>query len=119
MDDAELFGKIGERLQSGEAAALATVIATSGSTPQKPGAKMAVLPNGSALGTVGGGCVEGEVKSACLDALLRTREARLIDVSLTDDSGLEDGDVCGGSMKILVEPLYPQHSQDGPGQPLR
>jgi len=105
MDDADLLARIAERLESGESLALATVVETTGSTPQKPGAKMAVLPNGSLIGTVGGGCVEGEVKSACLDALLRTREARLIEVSLTDDSGLEDGDVCGGTMKILVEPL--------------
>ena len=105
MDDADLLARIAERLESGEGLALATVVETSGSTPQKPGAKMAVLPNGSLIGTVGGGCVEGEVKSACLDALLRTREARLIEVSLIDDSGLGDGDVCGGTMKILVEPL--------------
>jgi xanthine dehydrogenase accessory factor len=68
---------------------------------------MAVLPNGSTYGTVGGGCVEGEVKSACLEALLKTREARLIEVALTDETGLEDGDICGGTMAILVEPLEP------------
>ena len=84
MDDADLLAKIAERLDSGGAAARATVGETAGSTPQKPGAKMAGLPNGSVIGTVGGGCVEGEVRSACLDALLRTREARLIEVSLTD-----------------------------------
>jgi xanthine dehydrogenase accessory factor len=107
MDDAELFKQVAGRLKAGEAAALATVVEASGSTPQKPGAKMAVLPSGSMLGTVGGGCVEGEVKSACLDALLRTREARLIEISLTDDAAAEEGDVCGGTMRVLVEPLFP------------
>ena len=45
----------------GEPAALVTVIATEGSTPQKVGAKMLVYADGRIVGTIGGGCVEAEM----------------------------------------------------------
>ncbi len=107
MDDHSLFSEMAGRLDTGTAVALATVVAATGSTPQKPGAKMAVLPDGSTIGTVGGGCVEGTVKSACLEALLKTKKTRLIEAELTDDPGTRDGDVCGGIMTLLVEPIFP------------
>ena len=107
MEDPALFLKIEECLAANTAVALATVVATKGSTPQKVGAKMIVLPDGKLVGTVGGGCVEGAVKSACLEALHRTKKTELIEASLTDETGLKDGDICGGTMKVLVEPLFP------------
>ena len=42
-------------------AIMATVVKTSGSTPQKPGARLLVKSDGSAVGTLGGGCVEGDI----------------------------------------------------------
>ncbi len=99
------FREVERSLNNGIPTALATIVEASGSTPQKPGAMMAVCANGQTIGTVGGGCVEGTVKSACLEALLRSGGACVIDVSLTDDIGAEEGDVCGGSMRILIEPL--------------
>lgn len=108
MEDVALFGKINALLKEGTPVALATVTATRGSAPQVPGAKMAVLADGRCFGTVGGGCVEGTVRSACLEALLKTREVRAVEVSLTDDAGTREGDICGGTMEVLVEPLLPQ-----------
>jgi xanthine/CO dehydrogenase XdhC/CoxF family maturation factor len=107
MNDESLFRKIAESLADGVPAALACVVETGGSTPRKAGAKMVTLLDGSLFGTVGGGCVESKARSACLDALHRWKEARLITISLTDDAGVADGDVCGGTMKILVEPFFP------------
>jgi len=104
-DWAEFFHALNGIVTGGTPTALATVVESRGSTPQKSGAMMAVCANGQTIGTVGGGCVEGKVKSACLEALLRTGRPRLIEVSLTDEIGQADGDVCGGSMKILIEPL--------------
>ena len=40
---------------------VATVVRTKGSTPQKPGAKLLVRNDGSGVGTLGGGCVEGDI----------------------------------------------------------
>jgi len=107
MEDQELFHRVKSLLDGGTAAALATVVETRGSTPQKVGAKMAVLADGQMFGTVGGGCVESKAKSACLAALLRSKRVELVEVTLTDDVGLRDGDVCGGTMMILVEPFFP------------
>jgi len=104
-DWAEFFHAVNRAVAGGIPTALATVVESRGSTPQKKGATMAVCANGQTIGTIGGGCVEGKVKSACLEALLRTGRACVIDVSLTDEIGQADGDICGGSMRILVEPL--------------
>ena len=47
--------------ETGDPAALVTVVSTEGSTPRKAGAKMVVFADGRAVGTIGGGCVEAEV----------------------------------------------------------
>ncbi len=107
MNDEKLFRKVAESLVAGIPAALASVVETGGSTPRKAGAKMVTLPDGSLFGTVGGGCVESKARSACLESLHKWKEARLITVSLADDAGVADGDVCGGTMIILVEPFFP------------
>lgn len=104
-DWADFFHALNLSVAAGIPTALATVVESQGSTPQKKGAMMAVCANGQTIGTVGGGCVEGKVKSACLEALLRTGRTCVIEVSLNDTIGQADGDVCGGSMRILVEPL--------------
>ena len=86
-------------------ACLATIVQASGSTPRKVGAKMLVFVDGSTLGTVGGGCGESQVKSAAYRSLIVHGDAELIEVDLTDDLGTRGGDVCGGRMKIFIEPV--------------
>ena len=54
------------RADAGEAVAVCTLVRTRGSTPQKPGAVMVVLRDGKTLGTIGGGCVEAEVRTRAL-----------------------------------------------------
>ena len=56
----EVFQAIGEALQRGEPAALATIVRTEGSTPQRVGAKMLVFADGRSVGTIGGGCYEND-----------------------------------------------------------
>lgn len=107
MEDIELFARMERCLDSGAPAALATVAEATGSTPRGEGARMIVLPDGSLFGTVGGGCVEGAVRTAALEALLKTKRPRLIEITLTADPDQEEGDVCGGTMRILVEPFFP------------
>lgn len=88
----------------GDAAALITVVATEGSTPQKAGAKMVVYADGRIVGTIGGGCVEAEMIRRARRAV-ETRKAQLASYDLTPDQAGEDGLVCGGRMQVFIEPI--------------
>ena len=88
----------------GDAAALVTVVATEGSTPQKAGAKMVVYADGRIVGTIGGGCVEAEMIRRARRAV-ETRKAQLASYDLTPDQAGEDGLVCGGRMQVFIEPI--------------
>jgi len=90
--------------QQGEAAALVTVTATQGSTPQKAGAKMVVYADGRIVGTIGGGCVEAEMTWRARHAI-ETRRPELVGYDLTPDQAGEDGLVCGGRMQVFIEPI--------------
>ena len=87
--------------------ALATVVATRGSTPRKNGAKMLVEPGKGLIGTVGGGCGEAEVIAAAQKAL-DTGEVQMVRVDLTDDPLAWSGSVCGGVLSVFVEPILPR-----------
>jgi xanthine dehydrogenase accessory factor len=86
------------------AAALVTVVATEGSTPQKAGAKMVVYADGRIVGTIGGGCLEAEMIRRARHAI-ETRRTELAQYDLTPDQAGEDGLVCGGRMQVFIEPL--------------
>lgn len=82
--------------------ALLTIYETSGSTPVKSGAMMAVGRDFRAVGTIGGGCSENAV---LMDAyrLIGTGERRCVTVDMSNDVAEEEGMVCGGQMKVLIE----------------
>ena len=83
---------------------IATVVHTQGSTPQKPGAALLVRGDGSAVGTLGGGCVEGDIWFAAKEAL-RERSGPLYKrYFLNEDIAARDGLVCGGSMFFYIAP---------------
>jgi xanthine dehydrogenase accessory factor len=88
----------------GEPAALVTVVATEGSTPQKPGAKMLVHADGRIVGTIGGGCLEAEMTWRARNAI-ETRKVGTVSYDLTPDNAGEDGLVCGGRMQVFIEPI--------------
>jgi xanthine dehydrogenase accessory factor len=90
--------------ETGAPAALVTVIATEGSTPQKAGAKMVVYPDGSLVGTIGGGCVEAEMALRARQ-VIEARRPQLAEYDLTPDQAGEDGLVCGGRMRVFIEPI--------------
>lgn len=93
-------------LSNQEPCALAVVVEKSGSTPVPTGAIMAVNQLGGIVGTVGGGCGEHEIVRYALDAL-RTGQAKWVDLDMSNDVAEEEGMVCGGHMKVWVEP-YPR-----------
>src|ERR1700712_12465 len=94
-----LLDRILRHADAGEALAVCTVVRTRGSTPQKSGAVMVVLRDGQTLGTIGGGCVEAEVRTQALQRLTNQSDA-LLTFKLDHDLGWDDGLVCGGTMDV-------------------
>ncbi|HOK40247.1 MAG TPA: XdhC family protein [bacterium] len=86
---------------------LVTVVDVCGSAPQSAGARMIVFADKTIIGTVGGGCVEGEVIQEAIKMLVynNEKEIKIIKVDLTDEIGNKDGDICGGSMFFLLEKI--------------
>ncbi|MCI0792314.1 MAG: XdhC family protein, partial [Chloroflexi bacterium] len=92
-------------LQSGKSGVLATVVRTKGSTPQKSGAMLLVREDGSGVGTLGGGCVEGDIWFAAKEILRRGGGPEFKDYFLNEDIAARDGLVCGGTMYFYLEPV--------------
>lgn len=84
--------------------ALCTIISTKGSVPRKAGAKMLVLGDGRLVGSIGGGCSEGEVILSAR-RILKNGGYLIQRVDMTGDIAEEEGMACGGIMDVLIEPL--------------
>jgi xanthine dehydrogenase accessory factor len=91
-------------IRAGRPVVWCRLVETRGSTPQKAGAAMLVYDDGSQAGTLGGGCVEAEVKRRAL-GLLAERRPDICTFQLDSDYGWDDGLICGGRMKVVVEPI--------------
>jgi xanthine dehydrogenase accessory factor len=87
---------------AGEPVGLATVTATWSSAPRQPGAAMVVGPDGTAVGSVSGGCVEGAVYELCRE-VAESGEARTVRYGISDDDAYEVGLPCGGTIELFVE----------------
>ncbi|MDQ0904877.1 xanthine dehydrogenase accessory factor [Streptomyces canus] len=84
--------------------AVATVTAVSGSAPRAPGAALAVATDGTVVGSVSGGCVEGAVYDLCQQAL-HDGESVLEHFGYSDEDAFAVGLTCGGSIDVLVTPI--------------
>jgi xanthine dehydrogenase accessory factor len=102
----EVFSAVADALERGESAALVTIVATLGSTPQRVGAKMLVFADGRIVGTIGGGCYENDAFWKAREAIT-TRRPELIHYELSDDFAQETGLICGGTMDVYIEPIEP------------
>src|SRR3954471_8781588 len=100
----DVFAALAEALQRGEEVALITIVSSTGSTPQRVGAKMLVYADGRTVGTVGGGCSENEAFWKARERI-NTRKPVNLKFELNDDFAQENGLVCGGQMEIFVEPV--------------
>ena len=87
--------------------ALLIVYETSGSTPVKSGAMMAIDRLGHTAGTIGGGCSENAVLSDARK-LIGTGAQRSVVVDMSNDIAAEEGMVCGGRMKVLIADVRPE-----------
>lgn len=93
------------QLDTGKPCVLATVVRTKGSTPQKAGAMLLVREDGTAVGTLGGGCVEGDIWFAAREILRNEGGPEFKDYYLNEDIAARDGLVCGGTMYFYLEPF--------------
>lgn len=92
--------------RDGVGAALATVVQTWGSAPRRVGAQLAVGGDGRIEGSVSGGCVEGAVIVEALEAI-DDGQHRILEFGVSDDDAFAVGLACGGTIRILVEPVGP------------
>jgi len=90
--------------RKGVGAALATVVQTWGSAPRRVGAQLAIGADGRIEGSVSGGCVEGAVIVEALEALDEGNH-RILEFGVSDDDAFAVGLACGGTIRILVEPV--------------
>ena len=102
----EVFAAVNDALERGEPAALVTIVSTTGSTPQRIGAKMLVYADGRSIGTIGGGCYENDAFGKAR-AAIETRTPQMVHYELSDDFAQETGLICGGQMDVYIEPLEP------------
>jgi xanthine dehydrogenase accessory factor len=86
--------------------AVATVVAASGSVPRPVGTAMAVRADGAVLGSLSGGCVEGAVHAAALDAIASGASHRET-FGYSDDDAFAVGLSCGGTLDVHVQPVLP------------
>ncbi|WKV71181.1 XdhC family protein [Streptomyces sp. PCS3-D2] len=100
----DIADELNRWVRQGRDFAVATVVAVGGSAPRQPGAALAVDSEGTAIGSVSGGCVEGAVYELCRQALEdgETVQERF---GYSDDDAFAVGLTCGGIIDILVTPV--------------
>jgi len=97
-----IYLRITEPEQQLQGLVLATVTASKGSTPQKPGCSALFVRNSLVAGTVGGGIVESKVQEYAGKCSL-TKESAYLHFSLDSDIEMKEEAVCGGTISILVD----------------
>jgi xanthine/CO dehydrogenase XdhC/CoxF family maturation factor len=93
-------------LDQGRKVALATVIETWGSAPQPVGSQLVIDSAGNFVGSVSGGCIEGEVVSEAQD-VIASELPKILSYGVADETAWKVGLACGGRIRIYVEPMSP------------
>lgn len=97
-----------ESLQQNESIILGAIVRSSGSAPRTSGATMLVKSDGTLVGTVGGGYLEGLCQSRAKELLECSEQFAMLDFDLTDTLAAEAGMVCGGAVTVLLTKIKPQ-----------
>ena len=108
MRNEAVYDAIQRLRESGRPGVLATVVGVKGSSPGAVGSKMLCSPDAPAVGTVGGGCVDGMVWAE-MRAVLESETPRTITVDLTERDDPEHGLICGGRVEVFLEPILTTH----------
>ena len=99
---------IAAALRQGRAGAVATITRTRGSTYRKAGARMWIPAAGDPVGSLSGGCLEGDVVAVAAEVLATGRPRRVgYDMTADDDALWGLGLGCNGAVEVLIEPLQP------------
>ncbi|MCY0904996.1 XdhC family protein [Arthrobacter sp. H14-L1] len=91
----------------GRPCAVATIVGATGSVPRTLGTAMLVSPDGAVTGSLSGGCIEGAVVEAALEAIASGDSNRQF-FGFSDDDAFAAGLTCGGTLEILVQPVFPE-----------
>ncbi|MGH6947044.1 MAG: XdhC family protein [Kiloniellales bacterium] len=91
-------------LEEGRQVALATVVATWGSSPRPVGSQLAVDDQGRMMGSVSGGCIEGAVVHEA-GQVMAGAPPKLLEFGVTDEDAWAVGLACGGTVRVFVEAL--------------
>ena len=92
-------------LEQGHKVAIATVVKTWGSAPRKAGSQLAIRDDGLMVGSVSGGCVEGDVVENALEIINKPNSVKLLQYGITNDTAWEVGLACGGDIKIRIDSI--------------
>ncbi|MBA8823128.1 xanthine dehydrogenase accessory factor [Saccharopolyspora lacisalsi] len=105
----DIAGELLEWIEAGEHFALASVISVRGSAPRGVGAAMAVRSDGTVVGSLSGGCVEGAVHALAMETLATGEPLResftAVQAPTADSAPLSVGLTCGGDIDVHVQPV--------------
>ena len=104
VSDEHVLDEAHKWLDAGKQVALATVVSSWGSSPRPAGSQLVVSDDGTFVGSVSGGCIEGAVVTAALD-VMKTKSPKILEYGITNELAWEVGLACGGQVKIFVEAL--------------
>jgi xanthine/CO dehydrogenase XdhC/CoxF family maturation factor len=88
--------------KAGHGVALATVVETWGSAPRPVGSNLVINDDGTFLGSVSGGCVEGAVVTEAMD-VIESGAPRMLEFGVADETAWNVGLSCGGTIRVFVE----------------
>ena len=100
--DEDILKAAEEWRKAGRGVALATVVETWGSAPRPAGSSLVINDEGTFLGSVSGGCVEGAVVTEALD-VISSGQPKLLEFGVADETAFNVGLSCGGTIRIFVE----------------
>ena len=100
--DSDILNEAEAWKRAGREVALATVVETWGSAPRPVGSHLVIDAEGNFLGSVSGGCVEGDVITEAMDVIGDGRP-RMLEFGVADETAWRVGLSCGGRIKVYVE----------------
>jgi xanthine/CO dehydrogenase XdhC/CoxF family maturation factor len=100
--DSDILNEAEAWKRAGREVALATVVETWGSAPRPVGSHLVIDADGNFLGSVSGGCVEGDVITEAMDVIGDGRP-RMLEFGVADETAWRSGLSCGGRIKVYVE----------------
>ena len=88
--------------REGRGVAIATVVETGGSAPRPVGSHLIIDDQQNFLGSVSGGCVEGDVIAAATD-VIESGQPKMLEFGVADETAWRSGLSCGGNIRVYVE----------------